>query len=237
MTCPSLKLVSIKTTSQGGQALLSQHTTEEMASGEGISVPLDLPELHVLKQEWRADGTLRVEVIATTSQATCPQCQKTCVKIHDIRARKKRDVALREHQVELILHKRRFSCLSCKKSFTEPDTACGRKRRTTERLRKAIGKQAYSQPVAHVAKASGVSHRLVQQCFETVATQELERKGLSVKEHQPLCAPRFLGIDEFATRKGHCYDTILCDLEVRRVLARECRTQAGRGGSAPRTAQ
>jgi transposase len=27
-----------------------------------------------------------------------------------------------------------------------------------------------------------------------------------------------LGIDEFARRKGHCYDTILCDLEHRNVL-------------------
>lgn len=29
--------------------------------------------------------------------------------------------------------------------------------------------------------------------------------------------PRYLGIDEFARRKGHCYDTILCDLEERHV--------------------
>jgi transposase len=198
--------------------LPSQHTTEETVRGEGIFVPLDLSELHVLKQEWRANGTIRVEVIATTTQATCPKCQNKCVKIHDTRARKKRDVALRDHQVELILYKRRFRCFACQKSFTEPDSACGRKRRTTERLREAIGKQAYTQPVAHVAKAFGVSHHLVQQCFESVATQEIEQKGRAVKEHQPLSTPRFLGIDEFARRKGHCYDTILCDLEARRVL-------------------
>ena len=196
----------------------SQHTTEEVIRRDGILVPLDLPELHILKQEWQAAGTIRVEVIATTTQANCPHCQKPCVKIHDTRARKKRDVALREHPVELILYKRRFRCLSCQKSFTEPDSACGKKRRTTQRLREAIGKAASTQPVAHVAKASGVSHHLVHQCFETVATQAIERKGLSATEHQPLCTPRFLGIDEFATRKGHRYDTILCDLEARRVL-------------------
>jgi transposase len=33
-----------------------------------------------------------------------------------------------------------------------------------------------------------------------------------------LPTPRFLGIDEFARRKGHCYDTILCNLEHRKVL-------------------
>ena len=30
--------------------------------------------------------------------------------------------------------------------------------------------------------------------------------------------PRFLGIDECSRRKGHCYDTILCNLERRKVL-------------------
>ena len=30
--------------------------------------------------------------------------------------------------------------------------------------------------------------------------------------------PRFLGVDEFARRKGHRYDTIFCDLEARQVL-------------------
>ncbi len=196
----------------------SQHTTEEAIRGEGIVVPLDLPELQVLKQEWQENGTIQVEVIATVTQATCPHCQQTCVKIHDTRARKKRDIALREHQVELILYKRRFRCLACQKSFTEPDTACGRKRRTTQRLREALGKQASIQPGAHVAKAFGVSHRLVQHCFEAVAVQEIESKGLAAKEDQPLRTPRYLGIDEFATRKGYRYDTIVCDLEARRVV-------------------
>jgi transposase len=143
--------------------------------------------------------------------------QKTCVKIHETRARKKRDVALRDHQVELILSNRRFRCLSCKKRFTEPDTACGKKRRTTKRFRELIGKQASIQPVAPVAKTCGVSHHVVHHGFEVVATQEIERKGLAVKADQPLPTPRFLGIDEFATRKGHRSDTMVGDLEARQV--------------------
>jgi transposase len=198
--------------------LPNQHTTEEATRREGIIVPLGLSELHILKQEWQSGSIIRVEVIAITNQAICPHCHKTCVKIHDTRARKKRDMVLREYQVELILYKRRFRCFSCKKSFTESDTACGKRRRTTQRFREVLGKQASTQPVAHVAKSAGVSHRLVQHCFESVATQEIERKGLSVKDQQPLATPRFLGIDEFATRKGHRYDTILCDLQARRVL-------------------
>jgi hypothetical protein len=184
--------------------LPSQHITEETATKEGVLVPLDLPELHIVRQEWLANGTLRIEVIATRTQAACPHCQRMCVKIHDTRGRKKRDSALRGHQVELILHKRRFHCLSCRKSFTEPDTACGKRRRTTARWREEIGRLACTQPVEHVAKASGVGSRFVRQCFETVATQEIEQKGLSLDEQKPLSTPRFWALLNLPDGKDMC---------------------------------
>jgi molybdenum cofactor biosynthesis enzyme MoaA len=59
-----------------GQAMQNQHTTEEMAQREGILVPLELPELHILSQEWQKDGVIRVEVIAKTTQIVCPHCKK-----------------------------------------------------------------------------------------------------------------------------------------------------------------
>ena len=195
----------------------NQHTTEEIVTTEAILVPLDLDGLHIVNQHWLANGTIRVEVIATTTQATCPHCHKQCVKIHDTRPRKKRDRALREHRVEVILLKRRFRCLQCRKAFTEPDRACGWRRKTTARLREEIGTLACTQPLSHVATATGVGPRFVQECFQTVALQKLEAKGLKLDEQQPLDTPEFLGIDEYARRKGHHYDTILCDLVTRQV--------------------
>ncbi len=195
-----------------------QHTTEERANNEAILVPLDLAEFQIVSQQWLSNGTIRVEVRATTTQATCPHCHKACVKIHDTRPRKKRDSALREHPVEVIVLKRRFRCLSCRTSFTEPDTACGWRKKTTARWREAIGRLAYTQPISHVATALGVGPRFVQECFQSVALQELKEKGLHLDEQQPLDTPEFLGIDEFARRKGHVYDTILCDLGARQVL-------------------
>jgi transposase len=60
--------------------------------------------------------------------------------------------------------------------------------------------------------------RFVQTCLHSVAQGEIERKGLRLDEGQALPTPRLLGIDEFARRKGHRYDTILCDLEKHQVL-------------------
>jgi len=166
----------------------------------------------------QADGTLRIEVIGTNERASCPHCQNVCVKRHDVRLRSKRDVPLREHRVEVVLYKRRFRCVRCHKAFTEPDRACGRGKRTTVRLREVIGTQACSRPIAHVAKEYGVGPRFVQGCLETVVSLQLVKRGLSVEEGKPLPTPRYLGIDEFARRKGHRYDTILCDLDARQVL-------------------
>ena len=66
--------------------------------------------------------------------------------------------------------------------------------------------------------AYGVGPRFVQGCQEAVASSQLVKRGLSRDENQPLPTPRFLGIDEFARRKGQRYDTILCDLDARKVL-------------------
>src|SRR5713226_335837 len=213
--------------SMEGQAMLLQHSIEQSetqgeprghAEQEGIVVPLELGEFRLLKQHLQEDGSIEVEVIAKTDRARCPHCQRVCVKVHDTRPRPKRDIPLRGHRIVLVLLKRRFRCLTCRRSFTEPDQACGKRRRTTKRLREHIGKQACSRPVSHVAAEMQVGPRLVQTCLEEVAQVELAKHHLSLDETAPLPTPRYLGIDEFARRKGHRYDTILCDLDGRKVL-------------------
>lgn len=118
----------------------------------------------------------------------------------------------------LLLHKRRFTCFTCQKSFTEPDGVCGKYRRTTVRLRTEVGKQGCRHPVAQVAADYQVGPRFVQDGVQAWATGELAKQQRSLGESEKLSTPRFLGIDEFARRKGHVYDTILCDLVARSVL-------------------
>src|SRR5437867_2362178 len=79
-------------------------------------------------------------------------------------------------------------------------------------------KQAGTRPIAHVASQYQVGPRFVQGCLEGVASIQLAKRGLSLEEGGELPTPRYLGIDEFARRKGHRYDTILCDLDGHHVL-------------------
>jgi transposase len=200
-----------------------KHTIDEQRAGEsepnqGIIVPLDLPEFEILSQRIGADESIEVQVRARKESAICPRCGQVSAKVHDSRKRVKRDIQLREYQVYLILHKRRFRCAICRRPFTETDTACGPYKRTTERFRDHIAKQACQRPLTHVAQEVQVGTSFVHACLCTWIEKKLEQKGQTLDEQAKLPTPQILGIDEFAMRKGHRYNTILCDLESRDVL-------------------
>jgi transposase len=90
------------------QHIIERGSAQKEPEQEGIVVPLDLGEFRILKQHLQADGSIEVEVIATTDRAQCPHCQRVSVKVHDRRLRRKRDLPLRGHRIVLILQKRRF---------------------------------------------------------------------------------------------------------------------------------
>jgi transposase len=175
-----------------------------------ITVALGLPEVRVIQVE-ETKQEIRVEVEYRAKSAICPQCGQSTPKVHSTSLQYKRDWRLWDKPVFLIIRKRRYRCLSCRKVFTEPDLVCGVRRRTSHRFRCYLGQKAIQQPVRHVAQEEGVGEALVRRCVTEEARRLLETP------EKPFPA-RILGLDEFSIRKGQVYDTAVVDVEHKRVI-------------------
>lgn len=179
-----------------------------MLPTDAITVRLGLQGLAVTDVVERPQ---RLEVAATYTAPTarCPRCHRLTGKVHDRRRQRKRDLALWEKPVWLYVWKRRFRCPFCRCVFTEDDPACGRRRRTTHRLRAAVARQAQEAPVRVVARWHGVSEGLVQRSW-------CERYAVA---RAPAGPHRLLGLDGFCVRRPGVMWTGLWDLETRRPVA------------------
>jgi len=175
-----------------------------------ITIALGLPEVWVIREK-ETEEEIEVEVEYRARSAICPRCGQRTPKVHSTTVQNKRDRRLWDKPVFLAFHKRRFRCLNCGKAFTEPDPVCGPRRRSSQRLREYLGKEAFHQTVRHVAHKEGVGETLVRRCV----TEEA-RRLLEAPDKPP--PAQVLGLDEFSIRKGQVYDTAVVDLEHKQVM-------------------
>ena len=97
-----------------------------------------LPDLRMLEARPRGPGGLAgTELLAEKVSAfeVCPKCATPSSSVYDRRWVRLKDDPLRTRQTMLWVRKRRFSCRTCKKPFTEPVDGV---RKATARL-SAIG--------------------------------------------------------------------------------------------------
>lgn len=173
-----------------------------------ISIELRLPGVMVLevKEEERW-----IEVVGQyrAREADCPRCGRPTWQVHQWHLQRKRDAKLWKKEVWLALFKRRFRCRNCRKVFTEPDPACGARRRTTARLRETVAEAASEATVRAVARVEGVSEGLVERSW--------------VEKHSIIAPPSrphvFLGLDGFCVRKPGRMWTGMWDLESKDSVA------------------
>jgi len=171
---------------------------------------LGLPALRVRAEE-ETDYGIRVRVEYRVEEVECPGCGERTARVHSRRLQVKRDMRLWHKPVYLELSKRRFRCRVCGRVFSEPDPVCGQRRRTSERFRSYLGREAIGQTVRQVARKEGVGETLVRGCVTEEARRLLGAGGHA----RPA---RVLGLDEFSIRKGQVYDTAIVDLERKDVI-------------------
>jgi transposase len=153
-------------------------------------------------------------VTSTAPTAPCPVCHMPSDRVHSYYRRTVADVPCHGRPVALRLVVRRFRCANpaCPRLvFCERLTGLlGPHARTTERLadaHRAVGFALGGEAGARLARELEMP---------TSADTLLRRLKTAPAENAP--APRYVGVDDWAMRKGHSYGTILVDLERGRVI-------------------
>jgi transposase len=174
----------------------------------GIEALLGLPEFRVVNQVI-LPKRLELHLQRRDISLVCPRCQTCCFRVQDSRPRCIRDLPILERPVVLWLHLRRFECQECHHRPWEKSETFGARVKWTERLYQQVRAEFLGGCPSHkLARRYGVSERTV---FRW--TFERSRGG------RPRQLGRAIGIDEYARRKGHRYNTSIIDLDKGRPIA------------------
>ncbi|WP_053758315.1 ISL3 family transposase [Streptomyces sp. AS58] len=159
-------------------------------------------------------AVVRVDARCTAAGAWCPGCGTWSGQIHGSYLRFPADVPSAGRRVVLRLRVRRFTCRNAecpRRTFVEQISGLTRRHgQRTERQRStlaAIGLALAGRAGARLADIVGVpvSRSTVLRLVDALPEPEVP-------------APRVVGVDEYATRKGRHYGTVLVDVETRRPV-------------------
>jgi transposase len=147
--------------------------------------------------------------------ASCPTCGEASASVHSKYQRVLSDLPSQGRSVQIRVHARRFRCLS---------TDCRRKI-FAERLQATITRPFARRTsrlegiVHHLGLALGgrpgqsFARRLLLPVSNDTLLRVVRRRVAPSTE-----APRVVGVDDWAWKRGHRYGTIICDLERRRII-------------------
>jgi transposase len=181
-----------------------------------VSLYILLPHLarfRLLACYW-SEGVLHLDLTARRHSATCPQCQHRSTSVHSAYRRMVTDLPISGTPVRLHVRVRRFFCraTTCpRRIFAErfPTLVPSRGRysagvyATLRHIGLAVGGRAGA-PLAQAIGVPGSSRTILRLVHQTPLA--------------PQAAPRVIGLDEWAWRRGKRFGTIVCDLERHQVI-------------------
>ncbi|MER7185106.1 transposase family protein [Streptomyces hyaluromycini] len=148
---------------------------------------------------------VRVDVRCTAAGASCPGCGAWSARVHGSYVRLPADVPSGGRSVVLQLRVRRFTCRNAecgRRTFVEQIPGLTRRNgQRTERLRSTLA-------AIGLALAGRAGARLADIFGAPVSRSTVLRLVYALPE-PAVPAPRVVGVDEYATRKGRYYGTVL----------------------------
>ena len=174
-----------------------------------------IPRGFAVESVSRTEKKIIVTARAETRIAACPACRSPSRRIHSRYVRQVSDLPCAGREVQLHIVTRRFVCAvrHCRRRiFAERfdnSVLAARSRRTArlECIVHHLGLALGGRPGAHFA------NRLMLPVSNDTLLRVVRRRAELWKE--PLTV---VGIDDWAFRRNHRYGTIVCDLELRRIV-------------------
>jgi transposase len=179
----------------------------------GTEFLLDCPDLRITDLSVDSDAvTIHIEPTATGS--SCPHCGSNAARVHSRYPRTLADQPIHGRRTILRVAARRFFCdrPQCPRVLF-----CERLSELATSHARTTGPLAESHQAIGFALGGEAGARLAARLAVPTSPDTLLRRVKAAPD-EPSPPVRYLGIDDWATRKGQHYGTILIDLERRRVI-------------------
>ncbi|MBN2380668.1 ISL3 family transposase [candidate division WOR-3 bacterium] len=153
---------------------------------------------------------IELRLLKASPYAVCPRCSHAAERVHQVATRRVADTPIRGRKVTLVIYKRRLRCSHCGKVFTESFEEIAPRGRRTRRYEEAVYEQAKGTSLKDASRIWGITYTTLRRMWFRMAEAELAGR------HEEY--PSAMGIDEFSVARRHRYNTVMTDIEKRKVF-------------------
>ena len=178
-----------------------------------FQIPLDIPDVEILKVENNEVGDLIITVKSTKKKTCCRVCEKEIDRVHGYgETILLRHLPILERRVYIRLKPIRYICDDCDNQPTTTEQPDWYKRRSkfTKAYEEYMMRSLINSTVSDVARKEGVTS----DCVEGT----LERQVLKKVNWTEFKTLELLGFDEIALKKGHKYFVVIVSTRYQDVV-------------------